>query len=96
MGMGAFFQQKSVANPMQITFRFFSVSRELAGCNQLSLEIPNASNLEQALMTLFEKKPALRAIEKSSMYAIGLDYATHSDPVGAGDEIAIIPPVQGG
>ena len=81
---------------MNITFRFFAVSRDLAGCSQLSLEIASPANLEQALTILFDQKPELRAIEKISMYAIGLDYATLSDIVTEGNEISLIPPVQGG
>jgi len=81
---------------MTVTFRFFSVSRDLAGCSTFQLDIGQAKTVEDALAKLYEEKPDLQKLEMASMFAVGLDYATKAQPIKDGDEISIIPPVQGG
>jgi molybdopterin converting factor small subunit len=81
---------------MQVTFRFFSISRGLAGCSELPLDVGESTKLSDVLEILFDARPSLRAIGESAMFAVGLDYASRDQPISAGDVIAVIPPVQGG
>lgn len=81
---------------MNVTIRFFSVSKVIAGISEKSLTLPELSNLGNALEYLFTQLPALKKIHPSSMYAVGVDYAVGDTLLHEGDIISIIPPVQGG
>ena len=81
---------------MNLTIRFYSVSKDLAGRNETQISVPQSATLGSALELLFAEIPALRQLHPSSMYAIGVDYATLAVGLHEGDIISIIPPVQGG
>lgn len=81
---------------MTVHYRFFSVSRDLAETGEMSLDIPPASTVHDALQILFATKPNLKQISPSCLYAIGNDYAPMTARLEEGNTISIIPPVQGG
>lgn len=58
--------------------------------------VENNTTLETALEAVFKQIPALKKIHASTMYAIGVDYATPSSRLHEGDIISILPPMQGG
>ena len=81
---------------MNITIRFFSVSKVIAGVSERALIMQESSNLSNALEYIFAELPALKELHLSNMYAVGVDYAVGDTLLHEGDIISIIPPVQGG
>ena len=94
--MRACFCLVSVNHNVQINIHFYSISKELAGLATRPLVVPEGSRLEDALAVLFREVPALDPIRNSCLYAVGLSYAPLDQLLTEGDEISIIPPMQGG
>ncbi len=81
---------------MRVRVRLFAQMRIAAGTGEVALEIPEGANLGRALDLLVRTNPALGPHVGSCMAAVGVDYAPLDRVLHAGDEISLIPPVQGG
>ncbi len=76
---------------MHVRVRLFAVLRERAGADEIELELPEGARVSDALervQTLTQGVPVVMAVNQ--------DYAEASEPLNAGDELALIPPVSGG
>jgi molybdopterin converting factor subunit 1 len=76
---------------VQVTVRLFAMLRERAGKSRLTLELPEGARVGDALDELSELAEGLPLV-----MAVNREYATRDQPLGAGDELALIPPVSGG
>jgi molybdopterin synthase catalytic subunit len=81
---------------MNITVRFFSVSKDLAGRAHLDIELPESATLQQAVAAVLLQIPVLEQLHRSTLYAVGVDYVPMETVLKSGDTISFIPPVQGG
>ena len=81
---------------MNIAIRFYSISKDLAGRNEMSFAVEENTTLREALNIVLEELPALKQIQSSARYAIGVEFAMLDAHLSEGDTISIIPPVQGG
>lgn len=82
---------------MKIRLLFFSTLRDIVGSDELDYEVPGDSiSVGELLQQLFAKYDGLKVWEDKLLIAINCDYAETKDEVSAGDEVAIMPPVQGG
>ena len=79
---------------MNITIRFFALSREIVGKSKLHHYVPDDSTLETVKQWLFETYPALKHIQMK--FAVNKAYAAMDSVLQENDEIACIPPVGGG
>ncbi len=84
---------------MEVTVLFFSVLRDLVGAEELSLELAatdGAPTLGCLLTTLYATHPALESWDSRLLLAVNAEFATRGTLLRAGDEVALMPPVQGG
>jgi molybdopterin converting factor small subunit len=81
---------------MNVRVQFYAQLRELVGFQELDLEVPEGATVRELLEEIFTQKPALRAHEKSILVGAGLEFVDRNYKLTAGEEIAIMPPVQGG
>jgi len=81
---------------MTVRVLFFSLLRDLAGTDRLALELPAPSNLGDAVALLRERFPSLGAWEGRLLLAVNGEYADRATELADGDEVAVMPPVQGG
>ena len=81
---------------MNVTFHFYSISKDLAGTREMTIALPERSTLSNALEVLYLQMPVLEPLRNSTMYAVGLDYATLDSLLPPDSTISLIPPVQGG
>jgi molybdopterin converting factor small subunit len=81
---------------MKITVTFHSYFRDLAGCANVSIELPQGASLAQLFALVHERFPKLKAMEKSTLIAVGLEYQRGEHILRDGDEVSLFPPVQGG
>jgi MoaD family protein len=81
---------------MKIRVQFYAQLRELIGVHELELELQQGANVRQLLEEIYAQKPALRAHDKSILIGAGLEFVDRNYKVNPGEEIAIMPPVQGG
>lgn len=82
---------------MTTTVLFFSVLRDLVGAESLSLTLPTSEVTMGAILeSLYRDHPALRDWDSRLLLAVNAEFATRGDLVKDGDEVALMPPVQGG
>lgn len=76
---------------------FFSLFREVTGESELDWELPGeTARVSDLLDALFARWPALAPWDGSLLVAVDRQFATRDDELASGQEVAIMPPVQGG
>ena len=81
---------------MNVRVQFYAQLRELVGFRELDLEISQGATVRELLETIYTQMPALRAHDKSILVGAGLEFVDRNYELNPGEEIAIMPPVQGG
>jgi molybdopterin synthase sulfur carrier subunit len=81
---------------MKINVLFFSVLRDIAGTDQIPVELPPGAKVSDLLNEMFERWPKLKDWDASLLIAVDQTYAKRDTTLQNGAEVAIMPPVQGG
>ena len=81
---------------MKVRVQFYAQLRDLIGVHELELEIPQGATVRELLEEIYTQKPALYAHDKSILIGAGLEFVDRNYNLNPGDEIAIMPQVQGG
>jgi molybdopterin converting factor small subunit len=81
---------------MKAHVQFFSRLRDLAGASEAEIELPTGSTAADLLDLLYLRTPALRDWDKSILVAAGVEFVERDYVLRSGDQISIMPPVQGG
>jgi molybdopterin converting factor small subunit len=81
---------------MKIAVQFYAQLRDIVGVSSLDVDVPQGSTVAQLIDKICELKPALRAYHKSILVGAGVDFVEREYVISIGEEIAIMPPVQGG
>ena len=81
---------------MKVRVRFYSQLRDLVGAPELDVDLPEKSPVAELLEKIYSKAPALRARDKSLLVGAGVEFVDRNYRLKSGDEISIMPPVQGG
>jgi molybdopterin converting factor subunit 1 len=76
---------------MKVTVRLFAILRERAGSDRVELELPEGARVADAIDAVDDLAGGL-----SLVMAVNREYAARDQPLSAGDELALIPPVSGG
>ena len=76
---------------VRLRVRLFAGLRERAGADELSLELPDGARVRDALASMHELTAGVPVV-----MAVNHEYAADDEPLRAGDELALIPPVSGG
>ncbi|HET9093208.1 MAG TPA: MoaD/ThiS family protein [Acidimicrobiales bacterium] len=76
------------------TVRFFAQARDAAGCANASVDGDTVAAVLEEATARFGGRLA-QVIEISAIWVNG-EFATPDQPVGAADEVAVLPPVSGG
>jgi len=74
----------------------FAGARDVLGAGELEFPLTLPCSAEELLGHICDRFPALAPYRASLRVAVNGCYAARGDPVTAGDEIALIPPVAGG
>ena len=81
---------------MKITVQFFSFLRQLVGCSELCLDLPEGATVTEALAHLCARFPRLKEAERTTLIAVGVEFADRTAALRDGDVISLMPPLQGG
>ncbi|MDQ2823993.1 MAG: MoaD/ThiS family protein [Verrucomicrobiota bacterium] len=81
---------------MKVHVQFYSQLRDLAGAPELDVDLADAATVADLLESLYEKTPALRSRDKSILVGAGVEFVDRKYVIKPGEEISIMPPVQGG
>jgi molybdopterin converting factor small subunit len=76
--------------------QFFSQLREIVGGGELALDLPTGATVADLLAKLFQLYPALHEWERNLLIGAGVEFVGHDYVIQPDDEIAVMPPVQGG
>lgn len=84
---------------MTVRVLFFSLLQDIIGDSEIEFSIVDSNGVtlvSDLLAALYEKFPKLRNWESKLLIAVDCEYADKNTPIKEGQEIALMPPVQGG
>ena len=81
---------------MKVRVQFYAQLRDLTGMRELDIELAEGATVRDLLENIYARQPALRPHDKSILIGAGVEFVDRNYKLKASDEIAIMPPVQGG
>ena len=81
---------------MKIHVQFYAQLRDLIGIRELDVDLAEGATVRELLDQLYAKQPALRSHDRSILIGAGVEFVDRNYKLKPGEEIAIMPPVQGG
>ena len=76
--------------------QFFSQLKEIVGAGEITLNLPGGSSVADLLARLYRDFPELEKWDRNLLVGAGLDFVARDHIIQPNDQIAIMPPVQGG
>jgi MoaD family protein len=81
---------------MKIRVQFYAQLRDLVGMRELDVDLAEGATVRDLLEEIYAIQPALRPQDKSILIGAGVEFVDRNYKLKSGEEIAIMPPVQGG
>lgn len=81
---------------MKVTAHFYAQLRDFVRAETVDLDLADGASISDLLEEVYGKFPALRAHDKTILIGAGVEFVDRKYRLKPGDEIAIMPPVQGG
>jgi MoaD family protein len=81
---------------MKIHVQFYAQLRDLVGRRELDVDLAEGGTVHDLLEKIYAQQPALRPHDKSILIGAGVEFVDRDYKLKSGDEISIMPPVQGG
>jgi molybdopterin converting factor small subunit len=76
--------------------QFFSQLKEVVGADEITLNVPDGTSVADLLARLYRDFPELEKWDRTILVGAGLDFVERDHIIRSNDQIAIMPPVQGG
>jgi molybdopterin converting factor subunit 1 len=81
---------------MRVRVRLFASLRDLAGCDEIEMQLADGATADEAWKTLVGQLPMLASERMHLAVAVNRRYATFATALEDGDEVVFIPPIAGG
>lgn len=81
---------------MKVRVQFYAQLRDLVGMRELDLDVAEGATVRDLLEEIYAQQPALRSHDKSILIGAGVEFVDRNYELKPNEEIAIMPPVQGG
>jgi molybdopterin converting factor small subunit len=81
---------------VKVHVQFYSRLRDLVGLSDAEVDVPDGTKVSDLLENLYGKTPNLREWNKSILVASGVEFVGRDHVLHDGEEISVMPPVQGG
>jgi molybdopterin converting factor small subunit len=81
---------------MRVRAQFFAQLRDVTQASEKTVELPDGATVADLLAALYEQTPELRQWEKNILVGSGVEFVDRQHLLRPDEEIAIMPPVQGG
>ena len=81
---------------MRVRVLFFGMLRDLTGCSEQEIELPDDARLETVFDHYASLFPRVREMSDSIVMARNEEFAARDGSLADGDEVALMPPVSGG
>ena len=81
---------------MHFTVQLFATLKDRAGADRVEVQVAEPATVGALLTALAETYPALAPSLRTALTAVNQEFAFPDEPLAAGDEGALFPPVSGG
>ena len=81
---------------MTVRLQLFSHLRDAAGVSDSEVHVSEGASVSDLLTVLYGQHPKLREWDSSILIGVGVEFVERDYLLKEGDEVAIMPPVQGG
>ena len=81
---------------MKVRVQFYAQLRNLTGLRESDVDLPKGATVRDLLEKIYSQQPALRVHDKSILIGAGVEFVDRAYKLKSGEEISIMPPVQGG
>jgi len=81
---------------MKIRTQFYAQLRDLVGSREMDVDLGEGATVGDLLDQIYAQRPKLRPHDKSILIGAGVEFVDRNYKLKEGEEISIMPPVQGG
>ena len=81
---------------MKVRVQFYAQLRNLTDLRESDVDLPEGATVRDLLEKIYSQQPALRVHDKSILIGAGVEFVDRAYKLKSGEEISIMPPVQGG
>jgi molybdopterin converting factor small subunit len=81
---------------MKVRAHFYAQLRDLVGSREIDVDLPDGATVRDLLEQIYAQQPKLRLHDKSILIGAGVEFMDRNYKLSPGEEISIMPPVQGG
>jgi MoaD family protein len=81
---------------MKVRVQFYAQLRDLIGMRELDVDLAEGATVHDLLDEIYAQQPALGLHDKSILIGAGVEFVDRDYELKPGEEISIMPPVQGG
>ncbi|MFN2507514.1 MAG: MoaD/ThiS family protein [Chthoniobacterales bacterium] len=81
---------------MKVRVQFFSRLKDIVAASELELDVPKGTTAGELLSRLYDQHPPLREWNSSILIGAGVEFVDRDYVLQADQDIAVMPPVQGG
>jgi len=81
---------------MKVRVQLYAQLHHLTGVQTLDVDLAEEAKVSDLLEKLYARFPALRDRDKGILVGVGVEFVDRNHKLRPSDEIAIMPPVQGG
>ena len=81
---------------MRLRVQFFSQLKEIVGADEVAFDLPAGTSVADLLAQLYRAHPALEKWDGTLLVGAGVEFVGRDYILQPNDEVAIMPPVQGG
>jgi MoaD family protein len=81
---------------MKVRVQFYAQLRDLVGKREIDIDVAAGATVRDLLDQIYAQQPALRSHDKSILIGAGVEFVDRSYKPKPGEEISVMPPVQGG
>ena len=89
-------ERRTDRNAMKVRAQFYAQLRDLVGSREMDVDLAEGATVGDLLEQIYAQQPKLRPHDKSILIGAGVEFVDRNYKLEAGDEISIMPPVQGG
>jgi MoaD family protein len=81
---------------MKVRVQFYAQLRDLTHVQAADIDLADGGKISDLMENIYTRFPTLRLHDKTILVGTAVEFVDRSYPLKPGDEIAIMPPVQGG
>jgi MoaD family protein len=81
---------------MKVRAQFYAQLRDLVGSCEIDVDLEEGATVRDLLDQIYAQQPKLRSHDKSILIGAGVEFVDRNYKLKPGEEISVMPPVQGG